>query len=141
MDTGLTITVVDPDPDYLGIEIRAWNDRFAGTAFVFAGFHQLSEFALLVAGFPARVPEECRYEFGSPDHRVAGGYCSFRLHMADAAGRAVLDVTIEDDTNRHSSGLAVFSLPVEPASLDAFARDLRRVASQKTGSARLSHSA
>lgn len=141
MGAGLTIAVVDPDPDFLGIEIRAWNDRFAGTAFVFAGFHQLSEFALLIAGFPTRVPEERRYEFGSSDRQVAGGYCGFRLHTADAAGRAVLDVTIEDDGNRHSSGLAVLSLSVEPASIDAFARDLHRVASQKTGSARLGHSA
>lgn len=141
METGLEITVVDTDPDYLGIEIRAWNDRFTGTAFVVAGFHQLSEFADLIAGFPTSVPDERGYEFGSRDPHVAGGYCSFRLHTADGAGSTVLDVSIQDDGNRFSSGFAAFSLPVEPASIDTFARDLRGVESQRTGTAALVHSA
>ena len=37
MERGLTITAIDPDEDYLGIEVAASNDRFAGSAWSYAG--------------------------------------------------------------------------------------------------------
>jgi hypothetical protein len=50
---GLTIKVVDPDDDYLGIEICASSDRFAGSAQIYAGLQELSELAARIAGFPS----------------------------------------------------------------------------------------
>ena len=42
MDPGLTVTALDPDEDYLGIEVSASNDRFAGSAWIYAGLKELS---------------------------------------------------------------------------------------------------
>ena len=41
MATGLSIRVVDPDDDYIGIEIRAVADRFVGTTQIYAGLDEL----------------------------------------------------------------------------------------------------
>lgn len=49
MASGLTIKVVDPDDDYLGIEIYAWNDRFAGSTKVAGGRAGLRFFSLSIA--------------------------------------------------------------------------------------------
>ena len=70
---GLTIEAVDNDGDYLGIEIRASNGRFAGYAWIYAGTDELSEFAAHIAGFPASFEDRRSYEFGSSDQNTAGG--------------------------------------------------------------------
>jgi hypothetical protein len=44
MAMGLTITIVDPDDDYLGIDMHAANVRFAGSARIYAGLDELSAF-------------------------------------------------------------------------------------------------
>src|SRR5260370_6550718 len=51
MPSGLAIKIVDPDDDYLEIEIHASNDRFAGTSRIYTGLDQLSEFAAQIAAF------------------------------------------------------------------------------------------
>jgi len=52
MALGLTIRIVDPDDDYLGIEICASNERFSGSARIYSGLDELSAFAAVIAGFP-----------------------------------------------------------------------------------------
>jgi hypothetical protein len=47
MERGLTITALGPDEDYLGIELVASNERFAGSAYIYAGVDELSEFGEL----------------------------------------------------------------------------------------------
>ena len=79
MQRGLTITIVDPDPDYLGIEIGASNERFAGSTRIYAGLAALSEFANHIAGFPSNPKDERSYEFGSPDPGFAGGHCTLNF--------------------------------------------------------------
>lgn len=132
---GLTISVVDPDPDYLGIEIGACNERFAGRAAIYAGLRELSDFASRIAGFPSRVPDQRTYEFGSRDVGCAGGFCGIRFRTIDKAGHAALDVDIEDDDDMHSS--ARFSIPVSPAAIDRFVLALRAIESARSGTADL----
>jgi hypothetical protein len=52
MTRGLTIRAVDPDEDYLGIEVSASNERFAGSTWIYAGVEELSELAAQMEGFP-----------------------------------------------------------------------------------------
>jgi hypothetical protein len=72
---GITITAVDPDPDYLRIEIEAWNSCCGGSARIYAGLDELAEFAAEITGFPISTNDSRRHEFGSRDRKYAGGYC------------------------------------------------------------------
>src|SRR5208337_3311633 len=115
MASGLIIKVVDPDDDYLGIEIRASNDRFAGSTRIYAGLEELSEFAACIAGLPSNAHDERAYEFGSRDPSIAGGYCSLRFHSVDRSGLAVVEVDIGGDDKQHAMETAHLSFRVEPA--------------------------
>jgi hypothetical protein len=127
MASGLTIKVVDPDNDYLGIEIRASNDRFAGIALVYAGLEELSEFAARIAGFPSNANDERKYDFGSREPSTAGGYCSLRFHGVNPSGYAIVEIDLEDDDKPHANGAAHLSFRVEPAAIDRFTTALRGI--------------
>jgi hypothetical protein len=118
MQRGLTITIVDVDPDYLGIDIRASNDRFGGSARIYAGLTELSEFATRIAGFPTNSVDERNYEFGSRDRGFAGGYCRLRFRCVDSVGHARVEVALEDDDQRHELASAEFGFPVSAADVD-----------------------
>jgi hypothetical protein len=135
MKTGLIIRIVDPQDDYLGIEIRAANSRFAGSAQFYAGLTELSEFATEITGFPVNAEDERLFEFGSRDAGVAGGYGRFRFHCIDQAGHAAIEVAIEDEW--HPSGEAHFSLMVEAADIDRFISRLHEVERERAGEAAL----
>ena len=132
---GLRVTVVDPDDDYLGIEIQARNDRFAGSTRIYAGRNELGEFADRIAGFPSHPGDERAYEFGSLNPKVAGGYSSLRFRTIDGAGRSVLDVRLEDDGSQYAPAAATFSFHVEAAAIDLFIQQLRAVGKRRSGEA------
>jgi hypothetical protein len=133
---GLTIEAVDNDGDYLGIEIRASNGRFAGYAWIYAGNDELSEFAARIAGFPATFQDRRSYEFGSPDQTTAGGYCSLKLRCLDRTGHVVVDVFL-DGKLKDAPESTLFSFKTEPSAIDQFVLSLRRVESARAGSATL----
>jgi hypothetical protein len=132
---GLRIKVVDPDDDYLGIEIQAANKRFAGTARIYAGRDELSEFANQISGFPANIQDERTYEFGSPDPSMAGGYCKLRFQCVDQAGHVLIAIVVEDDDGRNPPGKAELNFGAEPAEIDRFVERLREVELERSGEA------
>src|SRR5579859_555626 len=99
MLTGLTIRAVDPDEDYLGIEICASNERFAGSTRIYAGVDQLSEFASKMEAFPRSHEDHRTYEFGTLDSAFAGGFCSISLRCLDKAGHVGVALVLEDDAD------------------------------------------
>src|SRR5262249_40337991 len=127
MKAGLKIRVVELDDDYLGIEIRAWNDRHAGTTFIYAGLNDLSECAARIAGFPAHNRDERKYEFGSLNPSFAGGHSILWFRTTDGVGHASLDIGVADGGPRYSEASAKFAFPVEATSIDRFAQRLRDV--------------
>ena len=134
MGRELSIKVVERDADYLGIDIRAVTDRFAGSAWIYAGLDELVDFADNIAGFPRTVDDERTYEFGSRDAGVAGGFCSLRFHCTDGSGHARVDAVIEDDGG---FGSASFSFQVFAHEIDQFALSLRKINNEKSGEASL----
>ena len=140
MEPGLTITIVDPDDDYLGIEIQASNDRFAGSTWIYAGLKELSEFTDQIAGFPANAQDERTYVFGDHDPKSAGGYCSLRFRCLDQAGHPAIEIDIEDDDQRYTTAIAHLSFRVEAAAIDQFSKALRHIESHRSGEAVLSSS-
>ena len=137
MQRGLTITALDPDVDYLGIEVAASNDRFAGSAWIYAGVDELSELAAKLEGFPRSNEDSRSHEFGTRDPAFAGGFLSISLRCLDRAGHLAVDLVLEDDPVRFSGAHSAFSFQTEPASLDRFIEDLRRVERDRSGSASL----
>ena len=134
---GLTITIVDVDPDYLGIEISASNARFAGATRIYAGLKELSEFADRIAGFPSNPQDTRTYVFGTSEPGFAGGYCNIQLKCIDNAGHARLDVVLEDDGNLNESATAKLSFRVLAADIDLLTIRLREIENEQAGKANL----
>lgn len=134
---GLRIKIVDPDDDYLGVDIQAANSRCAGSARIYAGLQQLTEFANQIRGFPASVQDERAYEFGSRDRSIAGGYCKLHLRCVDHIGHPVVEIMIEDDERLYLSGHAGLTIEVEAAGIDRFVEMLFEIEREKSGEALL----
>jgi hypothetical protein len=133
---GMTIRAGKADLDGLvGVEIRVWNDRYTGSAFLWATDTQLSEFAAHIRGFPARAGDQRTFHFGARDPGVLRGYCGLHFRTRDSAGHAVVDVIVEDGPYsvgdfcwKTSPAKAEFSIPVEAADIDRFVDALHAVA-------------
>jgi hypothetical protein len=74
---GFEISAVDPDADYLGIEIRASSGRFAGSTRIYAGLHELSEFAAEIEGFPMNSDDRRTHEFGKGGRNMRGDFAAW----------------------------------------------------------------
>ena len=135
MEQGLTISIVDPDDDYLGIEISAANPRFAGATRIYAGLNELSSFASRIEGFPAASKDERDFEFGSKDNGVAGGFASLRFHCVDGSGHTALKIALDDDDLLHAPASAEFVFRFHAADLDRFTTRLRDVEKRRSGQA------
>ncbi len=135
MTPGLSFKTVDIDPDYLGIDIQAANNRFAGSAHIYTNPEQLTEFANRIAGFPTSPTDERKYEFGTPDPTFVGGYCTFRFYCIDRAGHVRIETSFEDDAHLHDAALAKFTMPVQATAIDRFAVGLRDLARRQTNEA------
>lgn len=134
---GMIIKVVDPDDDYLGIEIFASNERYSGATRIYAGLDELGEFAALIDGFPNSSYDERKYEFGSRDESFAGGYCSLRFHSTDMVGHTAVEIEIEEDTQHYTSAMAKMTFKTEAADIDNFVQQLREVEREQAGEATL----
>jgi hypothetical protein len=137
MLAGLTITAVDPDADYLGIEIRASNDRFSGSTWIYAGVDELLEFAGKIDGFPSGYEDQRMHEFGTCDPSFAGGFCGITLRCLDRGGYVAVYIDIQDDGSRCAPAQAQFSFATEPAAVDRFVQRLREIEQDRSGSASL----
>src|SRR5262245_62175130 len=135
MKLGLTIRIVDPDPDYLGIEIQASSHRFSGSARIYAGLNDLTEFAGCIEGLPSNSEDRRTFEFDTTERGFAGGYCSVSLYCVDRAGHARLEVVIEDDNREERMESAKFGFPILAARVDEFVFKLRQLERDQDGEA------
>lgn len=71
MEPGLRISVVDPDEDYLGIEVAAASSRFAGTTRIYVGLDELSILSSRIEGLrqPLRINESTSSAALTPELR------------------------------------------------------------------------
>jgi hypothetical protein len=138
MTPGLSITIVDPDDDYTGVEIQACNDRFAGSARIYAGLLELTQFAAKLVGFPKDHSDQKIHEFGSRGHQTAGGHCRIHFRCLDRAGHIAIDIELKEDDiwwfggSRSSVQL---TLRVEAAGIDSFIERLRAIDCKRRGTA------
>ena len=137
MERGLRITALDPDEDYLGIEVVASNERFAGSAWIHAGVEELSDLAARMDGFPRSCDDRGTHELGNRDPAFAGGFVSITVRCLDRAGHLAVHLVLEDDAGRYPRAHAAFGFQTEPAALDHFIESLRKVERDRSGSASL----
>ncbi len=135
LSPGLTITVIDPDEDYLGIEIQVCSNRYAGSARIYASLDELADVAAALAGFPADRTDSRAHTFGSQDPKVAGGYCRLSFRCSDGAGHVCVQVAIQDDPVWHLPASASLTFYTEPAAIDEFVQSLRRAHASCAGAA------
>lgn len=136
MNCSILITIVDPDLDYLGLEIRAGNGQFAGSTRVYAGLEELSDFADEISRFPRDCRDQRKHEFGSRDLSMAGGYCRVSFRCLDQAAHVGVDVMI-DDKSPDAPASVTLSFKTEAAAIDEFVARLRSVEQERSGSALL----
>jgi len=135
MVPGLSITILEQDPDYLGLEVAAASARFAGTAHIYADLGVLNEFAHAIAGFPRDSSDSRSFDFGVPDERYAGGHVRLSFRCVDGSGHAELDVAVQDDRQANPESVAKFRFAFEAAELDRFVRRLRDLEETHNGQA------
>jgi hypothetical protein len=138
MDNGFQFDVRWHDNDMLEVCIGAWNGAFGGTVDVYVAIGELKEAAEALDGFPRSATDKREVVFGHFGHKWAGGAATMRFYCADGAGHAYVESRMESD--RQVAGvtqLAVLVLGIEPAALDSFVEDLRRLEAQQAGTARL----
>ena len=128
---GLTISVIDPDPHYLGIDLHAASDRFSGTARVLARLNDLSTLASRIAGFPNGPTDTREYELADG----AGGCVSLSFQCLAATGASVVEVALQDDPDHHSPAFARFSFSVVAGDVDRFVGQLRKTERLREGTA------
>ena len=131
---GLTVSVIDDDPDYLLLEVVGDNARFRGTTNVYLDPSGLRGLADAITGFPASPQDVRTYTLGVPDPKFARRFCRVELKCRDISGHAQMRVEIEDD---HEPGYAAFVFPIEAAAVDRFVEALAGLQRARSGEARL----
>ena len=137
MPAGLSISVTETDPEYLGVEIRGWTNRYCGTTFVFAAPGELTAAARSLEGFPSNADDERHFELGSSNERMASGHCHVRVSQSDALGHLIVDVELIECDLRFPAASAAFQFRSEPGLIDGFASQLSALEAARHGLAEL----
>jgi hypothetical protein len=138
MTSGISIEITEPNENYLGSEIRAWNGRFSATTHLYLDAKDFLRVADCVAGFPNTVPD--RREFSLGHQRGGGwggGYCRMVFRTVAAVGAVDAEVEIEEDL-RYSESTVTLLVPVEAAAVERFVAQLRQLARGGSGKATMS---
>lgn len=140
MKPQLRIKVIDPDPDYLGLEVFASSERFAGTTRIYAPNGELSALSQKIVGFPKRNDDQVILLFGTRDSKFAGGFCELQFFCTDGCGNIAIRVEIGDDDDGPAAGFGKFTIPAFPSEIDSFIVALNRIEINRTGTAELKSS-
>ena len=134
----LKIEAVDPDDDYLGVEISASNDRFSASTYVYTGLNELSELGDILKGFPINYLDVRKFTLGQRmEDNVAGGFCELSFRCSDRSCHITVEIEIEDDSWRYTSASAKFAFSTFATDIDLFAQQLKNVSATQSGIASL----
>ena len=136
MDTGLRFAVLWSDADVVKVRASAWNGRFGGSAEVYVGIGGLAEAAQNLDGFPRSLSDERQIQFGGFGPAIAGGAATMHFYCKDSAGHVLVEVRMESDGEIPAQTVFLVAA-VEPADIDSFVADLRRLEQDQRGGAYL----
>jgi hypothetical protein len=128
MDREIRFEFLWNDADIVEVRLSAWNGLFGGSADIYVGIGELAETAAKLEGFPRDPSDKRTLEFGSFAPKAAGGAAMLSFYCRDSAGHASVEVKIEsDDRERIPAQSVLLVAAIEPAAVDSFVSDLRRL--------------
>jgi hypothetical protein len=140
VDQGIEIKVVYSDEHLVELRVRACNGHFLGTADVYVDHDELRRLAQSFDGFPRNAQDERHIQLGTFDPSYGGGGTRMRLHCLDSLGHCAISVELRTDAHAEITGesqTATLVLVVEPALIDEFIPEFRRLAKSLEGPALL----
>ena len=138
VDAGLRFAVLWSDADVVKVRASAWNGQFGGAAEVYVGIGGLAEAAQNLDGFPRSLSDRRQLQFGEFGRATAGGAATMHFYCRDSAGHVLVEVRMESDRIGEIPAQTVFLVAVvEPAAIDSFVADLRRLEQDHRGTAYL----
>lgn len=136
MIAGLKIDYLWHDIDVIELRVTVENTRFRGSTEVYVSTDGLSSAASIMAAFPANNNDRREIAFGAAGKAFVGGFAQLNFYCEDGAGHTRFRAVIEDDfENRETTESAVIHVSFEPAALDAFLLELKRLERELSGSA------
>ena len=138
MHPGVILEAVYSDDDLIEVIASATNGAFAGATSVYVGIGELETAASTLAGFPASPRDVRDLALGAFGREWAGGGVSLRFYCVDGAAHAFVNVRIESHIEHggvvQTTNLAI---PIEPAAVDVFVAEMRKLGESRRGSASL----
>jgi hypothetical protein len=136
MNAGLRVSYIWHDSDVLEVQVVAENDDFRGTAAMYVGRGDLNEAAATLSGFPKNQLDKRELTLGAFGKQFAGGAVNLSFYCRDLAGHATCMAEIESaHSDQEIAGSATVCVDFDPASLDEFLMQLKKVESEHQGSA------
>jgi hypothetical protein len=136
MNVGLKVAYLWHDIHALELRVTAENTQFRGTADVYVGTGDLLEAATRLQGFPKNHLDKREVIFGAFGKNSAGGAVRLDFYCNDIAGHAAFRATIEGAYRDHEvAGNATLCVDFDPASLDEFLVQLKKIETEHRGCA------
>jgi hypothetical protein len=136
---GFELELIWFDDHMLEFRATASNDHFFGETTFYAALDEAKTFASAIAGFPTTINDSREYEFGGIELPGYGGV-KLRFSCRDELGHLAITISIQacslfEGQPLESSMLVLHS---DPASIDTFVQELRRIQLRAGEKARLS---
>jgi hypothetical protein len=136
---GFELELIWLDDHMLEFRATASNDHFYGETTFYAALDEANTFATAIAGFPTSIGDSREYEFGGIE---LPGYGCVKLRFSCRDGLGHLAIMISIKTYSLFEGQSIESstlvLHSDPASIDTFVHELRRIQLRSGEKARLS---
>ena len=106
------------EPFHTHLGFSASNGFFSGATDIYCNVDDVKEIGEQLKGFPARIGDEFRYEYGSEDPSRSYRYFFLRAYTIDNAGHSALQLKINANASEPHDGSCTFSIEAEPAAIN-----------------------
>lgn len=139
MERRLNFEVICSDQDVIEAVFSCSNGSFSGRAEIYLSHQAFSELADVLRGFPSSGTDSREVELGTFDSSHADGGVKMKFRCSDALGHAVVEIKLRGDGSEGLCELESVALriPIEPAAVDSFVRQLMAMDSTIGASASL----
>lgn len=129
MENGINIRVVYFDQHVIEVVFGCSNGYFSGTAEIYLDHDGLSKLADALSGFPSSPDDSREVRIGTFDPSHADGGVLMNFRCRDSVGHAIAAIKLRGDGSKGFGELQSVALriPIEPAAIDLFVRQLRQM--------------
>ena len=127
MENGIRFEVIWFDVDVTEIVVECSNGRFQGTADIYLAHDEHLDIARVLSGFRSSVQDSKIIEVGTFNPAHADGGLRIELRCADSTAHVLADIKLRGDGCKALGEIesVALRLRLEPASIDAFVRQLK----------------